>query len=182
MVPLPDPEGPSMVMTGAAWPGPGGAWFPFSLSMAALSGASPFAAITLPLARRGLARLELPACRSTTVFEVCHEGPVLPEVGEDPSPRLQGRSSSRQGLRDLQVEPAFQGAPALSAPHSGTRGPRPVTESRPRAAFFVLRPAPAPRRTSLRTIPAGEFRRPAEHARGMPPPAARAPGQHGERG
>src|SRR5690606_41992055 len=46
--------------------------------------------------------------------EVCHEGPVLPEVGEEPSPRLQSRSPSRQGLRDLQVEPAFQGAPALN--------------------------------------------------------------------
>src|SRR5690606_41447938 len=126
MVPLPDPEGPSMVMTGAAWPGPGGAWFPFSLSMAALSGASPFAAITLPLARRGLARLKLPACRSTTVFEVCHEGPVLPEVGEDPSSRLQGRSSSRLGLRALQVDPAFQGAPAPSAPRLRPRVTRAV--------------------------------------------------------
>ena len=34
--------------------------------------------------------------------------------GEGPSPRLQGRSSPRQGLRDLQVQPAFQGAPALT--------------------------------------------------------------------
>src|SRR5690606_27297133 len=43
----------------------------------------------------------------------CHEGPVLPEVGEGPSPRLQGGPPSWQGLRDLQVQPAFQGAPAL---------------------------------------------------------------------
>jgi hypothetical protein len=44
----------------------------------------------------------------------CHEGFVLLEVGEDPSPRLQGGSPSWQGLRDLQVQPAFQGASALS--------------------------------------------------------------------
>ena len=47
--------------------------------------------------------------------EVCHEGSVLPEVGEDPSPRLQGGPPSWQGFRDLQVQPTFQGAPALSA-------------------------------------------------------------------
>ena len=45
---------------------------------------------------------------------LCYEGVVLPEVGEDPSPRLQGRSPPWQGLRDLQVQPAFQGTPALS--------------------------------------------------------------------
>src|SRR5690606_28234126 len=46
--------------------------------------------------------------------EVCHESPVLPEVGQVPPPRLQGRAPSRQDLRDLQVEPALQGSPALS--------------------------------------------------------------------
>jgi hypothetical protein len=34
----------------------------------------------------------------------CHEGFVLLEVGEDPSPRLQGGSPSWQGLRDLQAQ------------------------------------------------------------------------------
>src|SRR4249919_3724799 len=48
-----------------------------------------------------------------SVAEVCHEGVVLPEVCEDPSPRLQGGPPPWQGLRDLQVEPAFQSAPAL---------------------------------------------------------------------
>src|SRR5690606_26348612 len=58
-----------------------------------------------------------------------HEGPVLPEVGEGPSPRLQGGPPSWQGLRDLQVQPPFQGAPALKpghgpAPSAGSREPR----------------------------------------------------------
>src|SRR3546814_16174521 len=47
------------------------------------------------------------------VLEVCHEGPVLPEIGEGPSQRLQGRASPWHGLRDLQEQPALQGAPAL---------------------------------------------------------------------
>src|SRR4249919_876415 len=49
------------------------------------------------------------------VLGICHESPVVPQVGEDPPSRLQGRPPSRQGLRDLQVQPAFQGPPALSA-------------------------------------------------------------------
>src|SRR3546814_12763349 len=52
-------------------------------------------------------------CSSDLSLEVCHEGPVLPEIGEGPSPRLQGRASPWQGLRDLQEQPALQGAPAL---------------------------------------------------------------------
>src|SRR5690606_19780407 len=43
-----------------------------------------------------------------------HEGPVLPEVGEESSPRLQGGPPPRQDLRDLQDQPALQGPPALS--------------------------------------------------------------------
>src|SRR3546814_13406852 len=46
--------------------------------------------------------LEWRACSSQSSLEVCHEGPVLPEIGEGPSPRLQGRASPWQGLRDLQ--------------------------------------------------------------------------------
>src|SRR3546814_4710949 len=42
-----------------------------------------------------------------------HEGPVLPEAGKEPSPRLQVGPRPRQDLRDLQDQPAFQGAPAL---------------------------------------------------------------------
>src|SRR3546814_2917395 len=57
--------------------------------------------------------LEWRACSSQSSLEVCHEGPVLPEIGEGPSPRLQGRASPWQGLRDLQEQPALQGAPAL---------------------------------------------------------------------
>src|SRR4249919_3844847 len=64
--------------------------------------------------------------------EVCHEGPVLPEVGEDPSPRLQGGSPSWQGFRDLQVQPAFQGPPALN-PGRRTRDGK----GRSNAAFFM---------------------------------------------
>src|SRR5690606_3315737 len=60
--------------------------------------------------------------------EVRHEGPVLPEVGEGPSPRLQGGPPSWQGLRDLQVQPPFQGAPALKPGH----GPAPSAGSRDR--------------------------------------------------
>jgi len=41
------------------------------------------------------------------------ESPVLPEVGQEPPPRLQGRAPPWQGVRDLQVEPALQGTPAL---------------------------------------------------------------------
>src|SRR6476469_8848420 len=64
--------------------------------------------------------------------EVCHEGPVLPEVGEDPSPRLQGGSPSWQGFRDLQVQPAFQGPPALNpGRHTGDG------KGRSNAAFFM---------------------------------------------
>src|SRR2546427_78034 len=80
--------------------------------------------------------------RTTTVYaEVCHESPVLPEVGEGPSPRLQGRPSSRQDLRHLQVEPAFQGASALSptalaAAAGPTRG-RPDARNRLRAVFCL---------------------------------------------
>src|SRR5690606_29925003 len=66
------------------------------------------------VAWNGQDRLKLPACFRHPISEARHEGPVLPEVGEGPSPRLQGRSSPWQGLRDLQVQPAFQGAPALS--------------------------------------------------------------------
>src|SRR5690348_16005850 len=45
---------------------------------------------------------------------VCREGAFVPEVRETAASRLQGRAPSRQGVRDLQVEPAFQGAPALN--------------------------------------------------------------------
>jgi hypothetical protein len=45
--------------------------------------------------------------------EVCHESPFLPEVGKDPSSRLQGGPPPWQGLRDLQVESALQSTPAL---------------------------------------------------------------------
>src|SRR5688572_9004354 len=69
-------------------------------------------------------------------FEVCHEGPVLPEVGEGPSPRLQGRSPPWQGLRDLQVEPAFQGSSALIS-ISASSGVPCDTEGRRTAAFRV---------------------------------------------
>jgi hypothetical protein len=64
---------------------------------------------------RGKARYNarLSSFPSISVAEVCHEGAVLPEVGEGPSPRLQGGPPSWQGFRDLQVESAFQGAPAL---------------------------------------------------------------------
>src|SRR3546814_10184263 len=54
--------------------------------------------------------LEWRAYSSQSSLEVCHEGPVLPEIGEGPSPRLQGRASQWQGLRDLQEQPALQGA------------------------------------------------------------------------
>src|SRR4051812_38180284 len=60
-------------------------------------------------------------------FRGCHEGPVLPEVGEDPPPRLQGGPPPWQGLRDLQVESAFQSAPALK--HQARR---PETEACPK--------------------------------------------------
>src|SRR4249919_3338342 len=53
------------------------------------------------------------------VLGICHESPVVPQVGEDPPSRLQGRPPSRQGLRDLQIQPAFQGSAALSASRSG---------------------------------------------------------------
>src|SRR5690606_27621337 len=65
----------------------------------------------------------------------------LPEVGEGPSPRLQGRSSPWQGLRDLQVEPAFQGAPALiarsAARHPGATDPEPQREGPQRCGLFA---------------------------------------------
>src|SRR3546814_17319369 len=57
--------------------------------------------------------LEWRACSSQSSLEVCHEGPVLPEIGEGPSPRLQGRASPWQGLRDLHEQPALNAAPAL---------------------------------------------------------------------
>src|SRR5690606_16518783 len=102
-----------------------------------------------------------------------HEGPVLPEVGEGPPPRLQGRPSPWQGLRDLQVQPALQGAPALSAAPAGPSGGQrdrgirgrsnaalflsdaglvpvspgvgPTRPGRPRSAPGVVSSAPAPR-------------------------------------
>src|SRR3546814_12226172 len=40
--------------------------------------------------------LEWRACSSQSTLEVCHEGPVLPEIGEGPSPQLQGRD--RKGV------------------------------------------------------------------------------------
>src|SRR6202008_3291343 len=122
MVPLPDPEGPSMVSTGmrsvirplcrAA-----------QTNLPAIDRIGPCVAgrdkpfDTQPLDPPTICPLESRASfRTTPIFhlrsissEVCHEGPVLPEVGEGPSPRLQGRSPPWQGLRDLQVEPAFQG-------------------------------------------------------------------------
>src|SRR5690606_27223324 len=124
IVPLPEPEGPSMVSTGIG-----------SDMFAACKGAGDYPALA-PARRsrrnkrlnrwgkyRYNARLSFSPVALHPFSEVCHEGPVLPEVGEGPSPRLQGRSSPWQGLRDLQVEPAFQGAPALNAPPaSGTPG------------------------------------------------------------
>src|SRR5690606_8262542 len=62
-----------------------------------------------------------------------HEGPVLPEVGEGPSPRLQGGPPSWQGLRDLQVQPALQGPPALRL-----RAAQASRGGRRKAAFAVL--------------------------------------------
>jgi len=46
-------------------------------------------------------------------LELCHESTVLAEIRQGASSRLQDRASSRQGLRDLQEQPAFQGAAAL---------------------------------------------------------------------
>jgi hypothetical protein len=42
------------------------------------------------------------------------ESPVFSQVRQDPPPRLQGGASPWQGLRDLQEQPALQGASALS--------------------------------------------------------------------
>jgi hypothetical protein len=71
-------------------------------------------------------RLTLPIHIQPRYRRGFHEGLVLPEVGEGPSPRLQGRPPPWQGLRDLQVESAFQGAPAL-IPGSRRRFIRPTT-------------------------------------------------------
>src|SRR5690606_14938122 len=88
-----------------------------------------------------------------------HEGPVLPQVGEGPPPRLQGRASPRQGLRDLQVQPAFQGAPALIAAPGHRPGPA-LQDRRGRsdAALFVawllpVNPLPAIRCRKARPAP-----------------------------
>jgi hypothetical protein len=62
-----------------------------------------------PLVRSG----HIPRQLQSKFPEVRHESPFLPEVGKDPSSRLQGGPPPWQGLRDLQVEPAFQSAPAL---------------------------------------------------------------------
>ena len=47
--------------------------------------------------------------------EAFYESAVVPQVRKEAPSRLQGRASSRQGFRDLQEQPAFQGAPALRA-------------------------------------------------------------------
>ena len=47
-------------------------------------------------------------------LELCHESIVFAEIRQGASSRLQDRASPRQGLRDLQEQPAFQGASTLS--------------------------------------------------------------------
>ena len=51
---------------------------------------------------------------SRNCCEAFHESAVVPQVRKEAPSRLQGRASSRQGIRDLQEQSAFQGAPALS--------------------------------------------------------------------
>src|SRR5690348_5505543 len=84
------------------------------------------------------ARAPQGAALSPTSLRICrgfHEGPVLPEVGEDPPPRLQGGPPPWQGLRDLQVQPAFQGAPALSRVPGRPDGRLREAKGRGNAAF-----------------------------------------------
>lgn len=52
--------------------------------------------------------------RSEIVARRFHESAFFPQVRQEAPSRLQGRASSRQGFRDLQEQPALQGAPALS--------------------------------------------------------------------
>jgi hypothetical protein len=79
---------------------------------------------------------EIPYNSALSVFRNCceafHESAVVPQVRKEASPRLQGRASPRQGIRDLQEQPALQGAPALS----GT--PLPDFEKRTALRSFFL--------------------------------------------
>jgi hypothetical protein len=47
------------------------------------------------------------------VQEPRREGAFFPQDRENAAPRLQGRAPARQGVRDLQIEPAFQGPATL---------------------------------------------------------------------
>src|SRR5690606_41740718 len=72
-------------------------------------------------------------------YPTLFRSPVLPEVGEGPSPRLQGGPPSWQGLRDLQVQPPLQGAPALK-PRARERRPAPRPVNRVTRKAAAMRP------------------------------------------
>jgi hypothetical protein len=46
---------------------------------------------------------------------VCHEGAIFTQVSQAAAPRLQSRTTSWQGLCNLQEQPALQGTAALIA-------------------------------------------------------------------
>src|SRR5690606_32309377 len=130
-----------------------------------------------PLEWRGKTRLEWAAGASGAFFDpphsinqplprFHHEGPVLPEVGEESSPRLQGGPPLRQDLRDLQDQPALQGPPALSSRRASEKG-------RGNAAFFVGDAPTGPRGSTIgrpptRTLPCASRSSPCSPCPGPP--------------
>jgi hypothetical protein len=74
--------------------------------------------------------LQSPTLHRLTTIGVCHESSVLTQIRQAAAPRLQGRASPWQSVRDLQEQPQIQGAPTLSF-----RLDLLVCQRPPRAAF-----------------------------------------------